>query len=57
MRLIYSNAQNVNISNFLSALFGKPMTSVFYTGLNISFWGPKKIIASIYLTGTMAGFK
>lgn len=57
MRLIYENSQNVNMSNFLGALFGQPMTPVFYTGVNISFWGPKKVIASIYFTGTMAGFK
>ena len=57
MKLIYENSQNVSMSNFLDALFGQPMTPVFYTGLNISFWGPKKKIVSLYFTGTMAGFK
>jgi hypothetical protein len=55
MRLLQENIQKIKLSNFFNALLGKNMIPSFYTGLNISFWGSKKIIMSIYFTGTMVG--
>lgn len=57
LRLLYQNSQEVNFVNFINVLFGNDIKPVFYTGVSLSFWGPRKVIVNAYFTGAIAGIR
>lgn len=56
VQLLYQNAQDISIANFVAVFFGDVRPAV-KVGVAFSFFNREAWIGSLYFTGTMSGIR